>query len=86
LVRSIWATGGAKDDVINVCEMKFSISPFTIDKKYQEELQDRIDTFRMATHTRKAIFLTMITTFGIVKNINANSIVQNSLTMDDLFG
>lgn len=75
-----------KDDVINICEMKFSISLFTIDKKYQEELQDKIDTFRMATRTNKAIFLTMITTFGIVKNMNANSMVQNSLTMDDLFG
>ncbi len=74
-----------KDDVINVCEMKFSISPFTIDKKYQEELQNKIDIFRAATRTNKSIFLTMITTFGIVKNIHANSIVQNSLTMDDLF-
>ncbi|MBW8683125.1 hypothetical protein [Chitinophaga rhizophila] len=24
-----------KDDVINVCEMTFSIAPFAIDKKYQ---------------------------------------------------
>lgn len=65
--------------------MKFSINPFTIDKKYQIELQDKIDTFRTATRTNKSIFLTMITTFGIVRNIHSNSIVQNSLTMDDLF-
>ncbi|NML37271.1 AAA family ATPase [Chitinophaga sp. G-6-1-13] len=74
-----------KDDVINICEMKFSINPFTIDKKYQTELQDKIDTFRTATRTNKSIFLTMITTFGIVRNMHSNSIVQNSLTMDDLF-
>lgn len=75
-----------KDDVINVCEMKFSISPFTIDKKYQGELQHKIDIFRTSTGTNKSIFLTMITTFGVVKNVYANGIVQNSLTMDDLFG
>jgi hypothetical protein len=74
-----------KDDVINICEMKFSINPFTIDKKYHAELQDKIETFRTATQTNKSIFLTMITTFGIVRNMYSNSIVQNSLKMDDLF-
>ncbi|SHK82460.1 hypothetical protein SAMN05444266_101267 [Chitinophaga jiangningensis] len=74
-----------KDDVINICEMKFSASPFTIDKKYQEELQDKIDTFRAATNTNKAIFLTMITTFGLVRNMYANGLVQNNLTLEDLF-
>jgi uncharacterized protein len=74
-----------KDDVINVCEMKFSINPFTIDKKYSEELLSKVDTFRTATHTNKSIFLTMITTYGIVKNVYSNGIVQNSLTMDNLF-
>jgi hypothetical protein len=74
-----------KDDVINLCEMKFSINPFTIDKKYDAELRDKIATFRAATKTTKSIFLTMITTFGITRNIYSNSVVQNSLKMDDLF-
>jgi AAA+ ATPase superfamily predicted ATPase len=74
-----------KDGVINICEMKFSINPFTIDKKYHAELQDKIETFRTATQTNKSIFLTMITTFGIVRNTYSNSIVQNSFKMDDLF-
>lgn len=65
--------------------MKFSINPFTIDKKYSEELLSKVDTFRTATHTNKSIFLTMLTTYGIVKNVYSNGIVQNSLTMDDLF-
>jgi hypothetical protein len=75
-----------KDGVINLCEMKFSINPFTIDKKYHAELQDKIAIFRTATQTNKSIFLTMITTFGITRNMYSNGIVQNSLKMDELFG
>lgn len=75
-----------RDGVINLCEMKFSIKPFSIDKNYHAELQDKIETFRAATQTTKALFLTMITTFGLTRNEYSNSLVQNSLTMDNLFG
>lgn len=75
-----------RDGVINLCEMKFSIKPFTIDKHYHAELQDKIETFRVATQTTKSLFLTMITTFGLTRNEYSNGLVQNSLTMDDLFG
>ena len=65
--------------------MKFSIKSFTIDKGYYSDLQDKIETFRTVTKTNKSLFLTMVTTFGIARNQYSNSIVQNSLTMDDLF-
>lgn len=74
-----------KDGVINLCEMKFSIKPFTIDKKYATELQDKVAIFQGSTQTPKSTFLTMITTFGITRNTYSNSLVQNSLKMDDLF-
>lgn len=74
-----------KDDTINLCEMKFSIKPYAIVKKYYGELRDKIEVFREVTRTTKAIFLTMVTTFGIVRNEYSNDLVQNSLTMDDLF-
>jgi uncharacterized protein len=35
-----------RDEVINLCEMKFSIHPFTIDKKYESELRNKIGTFK----------------------------------------
>ncbi|WP_326990941.1 ATP-binding protein [Chitinophaga sp. 212800010-3] len=74
-----------RDQVINICEMKFSINNFTIDKKYAEELRNKVGIFRQETKTRKAIFLTMITTFELNKNNYSNSLVQNSLKMDVLF-
>ena len=72
------------DGVINLCEMKYSIYPFTIDKKYSETLRNKIGSFKQETKTRKSIFLTMITTFGIKQNEYAG-MVQNQLTMSDLF-
>ncbi len=74
-----------RDRVINLCEMKFSIHSFTIDKKYAGELAEKIRIFREHSKTRKAIYLTMITTFGLTPNSYAHSMVQNDLAMDVLF-
>jgi uncharacterized protein len=74
-----------RDQVINLCEMKFSINPFTIDKKYDIELRNKIAAFKKETGTRKSIFLTMITTFGLQQNSYAAGIVQNSITINELF-
>lgn len=74
-----------KDRVINLFEIKFSVNPFEITKAYDLNLRNKIGAFREATKTTKAIFLAMITTFGVVQNEYAKSIVQNALTMNDLF-
>ena len=74
-----------RDQVINICEMKFSINSFIITKKYAGEIRDKIGIFKAATGTKKSIYFTMITTFGLLENEYANSLVQNSLTMDALF-
>lgn len=75
-----------RDQVINVCECKFSLDTFTIDKEYSEKLRSKINTFKTVSKTKKAVFLTMITTYGVDKNKYANLLVQNEVTMDDLFG
>lgn len=74
-----------RDQVINLCECKFSLDVFSIDKTYAEKLRAKISTFKETTKTRKAVFLTMITTYGVEKNKYANLLVQNEVTMDDLF-
>jgi predicted AAA+ superfamily ATPase len=74
-----------RDQVINVCEMKYSINPFVIDKKYAEELRNKTGTFKTETGTRKSVFLTLITTFGLSPNAHSTGLVQNELTMDALF-
>jgi AAA+ ATPase superfamily predicted ATPase len=73
------------DKCINLCEMKYSDSEFVIDKAYEENLQKKKVVFREQTETTKALFTTMITTYGVKKNTHCLSIVDNQLTMDDLF-
>jgi len=74
-----------RDQVINLCEIKFSINPYTINKKYASELRNKIGTFKLETGMRKSVFLTMITTFGVKQNIHSTGLIQNELQMDDLF-
>ena len=74
-----------RDQVINLCECKFSMDSFSIDKDYSEKLRSKIATFKTVTKTKKAVFLTMITTYGVEKNKYANLLVQNDVVMDDLF-
>ena len=73
------------DNVINICEIKFSQHPFVINKKYSEELRNKLFVFQQNVKTRKSLFLTMITTFGLEENQHSNSLIQKSITMDSLF-
>jgi len=72
------------DNVINLCEIKFSINEFSIDKKYAETLRNRIGIFKSETNTKKSVFMTMITTYGVTKN-EYSALIQNELTLIDLF-
>lgn len=74
-----------RDQVVNLCEIKYSINPYTITKSYANNLRNKIGTFKTETKTRKAVFLTMITTYGLHKNEHAMSLVQNEVEMGALF-
>jgi uncharacterized protein len=56
-----------------------------IDKRYAEELRYKVETFREQTKTKKSIFLTMITAYGLQKNEHSNAWVQNSIALNELF-
>lgn len=73
------------DNIINICEIKFSKGTYTIDKKQYMNLKNKIVQLQTDIGSRKNIFLTMISTHGITQNKYSNEIVQNSLTMNDLF-
>ena len=74
-----------RDRVINLCEMKYSIHPYSIDKKYAGELRNKIGAFKAETGTRHAIFLTMVTSFGLQPNSHSVGLVQNDIDMEALF-
>ena len=73
-----------RDNVISVCEEKYSVNKFGIDKYYNEDLRNKIDSFVKVTDCQKSIQLVMITTYGL-KNSKYNSIVTKQVLLDDLF-
>ena len=64
--------------------MKYSLSEYAIDAEYEQKLINKKSAFIDATNTRKAVYLTMVTTFGIKANAHSG-IVQNEVKLDDLF-
>jgi hypothetical protein len=72
------------DNLINLCEMKYSKTKYTITKSYDEILRNKLASFTEETRTRKAIHLTMLTTYGLERNEYWGN-VQSEITMDDLF-
>lgn len=74
-----------RDQVITICEMKYSIHTFTIDKNYAQNLRNKLAVFRQETQTRSAVHLAMVTTYGVLENENCFDLVQNNITMDSLF-
>ena len=73
-----------RDQVINLCEIKFSRAPFELSRKYIELLNTRLERFRTHTGTRKALHLTMLTTYGLAPN-QYSGMIQSEVVLDDLF-
>lgn len=72
------------DNTINMCEMKFCIGKFSIDKNYEMNLRNKISRFMATIEKRQSIQLTFVTTYGIEHNTHS-SIVNNEVVLDDLF-
>ena len=72
------------DNVINLCEMKFSSKPYTLQKSDSESLRNKRAVFTDSNHTNKAVVTTMITTFGLTWNMYSAEILSQVI-LDDLF-
>ena len=73
-----------EDNVINVCEMKYSGKAFSIDKAYAEKLDNKLETVAEETGTKKSLFLTMICANGLEHNEYRGKVI-NEINGDDLF-
>lgn len=72
------------DNLINLCEIKYSQAQYSITKDEEMKIRNRISDFVYETSTNKGIITTMVTTFGLRKNAHS-AIAQAEITMDDLF-
>jgi type II secretory pathway predicted ATPase ExeA len=74
-----------RDNCINLCEIKFYENSFAIDKKYAAALQQKKQVFHTETHTRKHLFITFISSTGLQSNTHSIGLVDQQVTLDDLF-
>ena len=74
-----------KDDTINLCEIKFYDSVYTITKDVYTQLQHRKTLFQEYTNTKKQVFTTMIASQGIKDSAYASDVVDSRIGLNDLF-
>lgn len=73
------------DGAITICEVKYSTNPFTIDKAYAKALNKKMDVFETHMKPRKQLFLAMITTMGLKRNLWSEDLVSGVVELKDLF-
>ena len=72
------------DNVVNVCEMKFASGDYVLKKRESENIDNKVLAFKMVTESPKSVYLTLVTTNGLVDNEYARKF-QNVLFLDSLF-
>lgn len=73
------------DQIVSIFEVKFTNSIFTIDKSYSKILKNKLESFREFSKTKKSLFLSLITPYGVNKNMYELELVQNTIILDDLY-
>ena len=73
------------DAVINLCEIKFYKDQFILTKEYAEKIRQKRSIFKVVSKTKKQIFITLISTFGLIENKHSNSLIDNAIELDALF-
>ena len=73
-----------RDNVVNMCEIKFYSDEFTVTKEYHFELERRKKMLYEKVSKKTAVHSTLTTTFGLKKADHFNDII-NTITLDDLF-
>ena len=73
-----------RDNVYNMCEMKFDNKSFSVSKSYYEKVLGRIELLGEMIPSNATVHSTLITTFGLTRNEYSGAFVK-VITLDDLF-
>jgi hypothetical protein len=73
-----------EDGAITLCEIKYSLNSFVIDKEYARNLINKKEAFLNATKTIKKILIAMITSNGIKNNFYADDLIDSVVTLENL--
>lgn len=72
------------DQIISLCEIKYSKGIYSLDAKEEERLRNRITDFTDETKVKEAVQLVLITTYGLKDNAHSTE-VNDRVVLDDLF-
>ena len=72
------------DQIINLCEMKYSKTEFVVTKEYEKELLHKQELFIKKVSPKQAVHLTLISTCGLKENQHSD-VFQSQVTLDELF-
>lgn len=72
------------DGVITLCEMKYTMEPFAINKEYAKKIENKIEVFRKHIKTQKQIFFVLVSAAGMKETMYSEEIAQ-CITLRNLF-
>ena len=73
-----------RDDVVNMCEVKYYGGDFGVDADYQRVILRRTEELRRHLSPKTSVHPTLITTFGLTQN-KYGGVFTDVVTLDDLF-
>lgn len=73
------------DGIITLCEIKYANDIFKIDKDCAKNLLSKAEVYQKVTKTKKQIFISMITTFGLTDSVYREEHIVSEATLEDLF-
>lgn len=73
------------DGAITICEIKYSKNIYSLDKSYAKKLANRLELFEKQAKPNKQLFLALITTQGLKKGLWSEDLIDQVVTLKDLF-
>lgn len=74
-----------EDGIVTLCEIKYSATPFLIDKNYASAILRKIAVYQKQTATNKQIVFAMITVCGLRKSMYSKELITGVVTITDFF-
>ena len=73
-----------KDNIVNMCEIKFYSDDFAVNKEYYRTILRRMEILQTGLSPKNSICSTLITTYGLKKNEYSGAFAK-IITFEDLF-
>ncbi len=73
------------DNAVTLCEIKYTMKPFVVDKSFAKNIMQKTDVFQVQTKIKKQVFTALISASGVAKSAWTDEIIQKIVTLDDLF-